>query len=590
MPDFRPGCAEPAEFGPGRTAILQIDGAWHRLREPRAEFVALRPSEVLPLLADVEAAADAGYHLAGFVAYEAAAAVELACHGPSENLPLAAFTVFERLEPYDARELIAAASDLPDIEWRPQMSDECHAAAVSRIRAHLAAGDTYQVNLTFPMTAEFSTDPFALFAHMARAQRSSCAAYLDFGRFAICSASPEIFFSRDGDRLTMRPMKGTAARGRTLAEDRRRKETLRRSPKERAENLMIVDMIRNDLGRIARPGTVRADDLYRVETFPTVLQMTSKVTAESSASLADVFSATFPCGSVTGAPKFRTAQIIHELEQAPRGVYTGAVGYVGPGRKARFNVAIRTATVDRIRGEATYGVGSGIVWDSRAGREYAECIAKARVLAVDVSPFSLLETMRWEPGHGYLLMDRHLRRLAGSARFFGFPYDASHIKQALTVVATGDEALRVRLLVDEDGTPRVETAPLAPTPPVPVRVAFARDPVDPSDRLLYHKTTRRFTYEDAKASRRGCDQVLLWNSEGLITETNIANVAVQRIGCWVTPPVSDGLLPGTLRAELLAGGLLEEASIPVSEVVDGAPIAVFNSVSGWRLASLVTGD
>ncbi len=572
-----------------RVAVLQIDGAWHQLRKPVRELVGREPREVLPLLAEVEAAAEAGYHVAGFVAYEAAASFALACHEPAGDLPLAAFTVCEKIEPYDPRELGAAAAAPAEPDWLPGMTAEAHAAAVAHIRAHLAAGDTYQVNLTFPLTAPFSGDPFALFARLARAQRSSCAAYFDMGRFAVCSASPELFFARDGDRVVMRPMKGTAPRGRTLAEDGRRAGALRRSPKERAENLMIVDMIRNDLGRLARPGTVRADNLFRVEKFPTVLQMTSTVAAETSASLAEIFSATFPCASVTGAPKVRTAQLIRELEQAPRGVYTGAVGYVGPGRKARFNVAIRTATVDRLEGQATYGVGSGIVWDSRSGREYAECLAKARVLSADVRPFALLETMRWDPNGGYALLERHLRRLAASARFFGVPYDRARVRQTLTEAAGGTAALRARLLVDEDGTPRVETAPLAEPPAGPVRVGLALQPVDPADPHLYHKTTRRSVHEDARASRPECDQVLLWTGAGRLTETNIGNVAVNRGGRWVTPPVADGLLPGTLRAELLARGLVVEESIPVTEVGGATRIAVFNSVSGWRAASFVAG-
>lgn len=563
-------------------AVLQLHGAWYRLAGRAAPLFAFEPSEVVPVIAAAEAAAEAGGHVVGFVAYEAAAAFGIASHPPQAGLPLAAFMAGRDLEPFDPNDLIPAAASAPELCWRPQVSEEDYAGAVRRVREHLAAGESYQVNLTFPLAAPFRGDPFSLFARLARAQRADGAAYLDFGRFAVCSASPELFLEREGGRVRMRPMKGTANRGRTPAEDRQRAATLRRSPKERAENLMIVDMVRNDLGRIARAGSVAVPELFRVERFPTVLQMTSGVTAETDVSLAELFAATFPCASVTGAPKVRTARIIRELESGPRGVYTGAVGYIGPGRRARFNVAIRTATVDRELGTATYNVGSGIVWDSRAGREYAECLAKARVLERDVSPFSLIETLKWTPAEGFVLLNRHLDRMAGSARYFGFPFDRIEVRRALGGAAAGDVPLRVRLLLDEDGHVRTAASFLPVAAAAPVRAGLAAMPVDAADAFLYHKTTRRTVHEAAAASRPGCDEVLLWNQDGYLTETAIANVAVCREGRWVTPPVSDGLLPGTMRADLLGRGVLEEGRIPVSSLSAASRLVALNSVRGWR--------
>ncbi len=563
-------------------AVLQVDGAWYRLAGPGEPLVAREPSAVAGVIAAAEAAAEAGGHAAGFVAYEAAAAFGIAAHQPAEGLPLAAFVVGRELEPLDPDELARAAAAAPALEWHPGVGEREYARAVGRVREYLEQGESYQVNLTFPLSARFRGDPFALFARLARAQRAEGAAYLDLGRFAICSASPELFFERDGDRLRMRPMKGTAARGRTLAEDRRRAAGLRRSPKERAENLMIVDMVRNDLGRIARVGTVEVPQLFRVERFPTVLQMTSDVTADTGAPLADVFAATFPCASVTGAPKVRTAGVIRELEAGPRGVYTGAVGYMGPGRRARFNVAIRTATVDRECGTATYHVGSGIVWDSRPGREYAECLAKARVLDADVTPFSLIETLKWTPEEGFALVNRHLTRMAGSARYFGFPFDRARARRALAAATGGDIPRRVRLLLDEHGQLRVEQGPLPPPAAAPVRAGLALTPVDAADRSLYHKTTRRGAYEAAAASRPDCEEAILWNTDGYVTETTIANIAVCRDGRWVTPPVSEGLLAGTMRAELLARGVITEGRIAVGSVDGACRLAVFNAVRGWR--------
>lgn len=563
-------------------AVLQVDGRWVRLVGTRAPLVARHLSEVLPLIAHAEAATAAGLHAAGFVAYEAAAAFGLATRAPVDGLPLAAFILGEGLEPFDPALVVQAADAAPVLEWQPAVPEPDYARGVRQVRSHLAAGDSYQVNLTFQLTAQFAGDPFALFARLARAQRAAGAVFLDFGRFAICSASPELFFERDGDLVAMRPMKGTAPRGRTLAEDRTRAASLRRSPKERAENLMIVDMVRNDLGRIAAVGSVEVPRLFRVERFPTVLQMTSDVVARVPGSLASIFAAVFPCASVTGAPKVRTASIIRELESGPRGVYTGAVGYAGPGRKARFNVAIRTATIDRQRQIASYGVGSGIVWDSRPGREHAECMAKARVLETDVTPFSLLETLRWEPGSGFLRPGRHLNRAAASARYFGVPFSRDAARAALDAAVGGDSPLRVRLLVDEDGAVRVETGPVPPPPSGPVRAGLATAPIDLSDPFVFHKTTRRRHYDAASATRPDCDDVILWNSAGFVTETAIANLALCRDGGWVTPPVSDGLLAGTMRAELLASGHITEGRIRVGELRPGSRLAAFNSLRGWR--------
>lgn len=563
-------------------AVLQLNGSWYRLAGRGAPLMAHKPSEVVPVIAAAEAAGAGGGHVVGFVTYEAAAAFGIASHQPQAGLPLAAFIVGRELEPFDPHDLIAAAGSAPGLCWRPQVREEEYGRAVRRVREHLAAGESYQVNLTFPLTTPFRGDPFSLFARLARAQRADGAAYLDFGRFAICSASPELFFEREGEQVRMRPMKGTANRGRTLAEDRRRATGLRRSPKERAENLMIVDMVRNDLGRIARVGSVAAPELFRVERFPTVLQMTSSVTAETDTSLAGLFAATFPCASVTGAPKVRTARIIRELEAGPRGVYTGAVGYIGPGRRARFNVAIRTATVDRELRAATYNVGSGIVWDSRPGREYAECLAKARVLDADITPFSLIETLRWTPDEGFALLNRHLTRMAGSARYFGYPFERALARRTLASATGSGVPLRLRLLLDEEGHLRVEQGPLPPHNAVPARAGLALTPVDSADPFLYHKTTKRGLYEAATASRPDCDEILLWNQDGYLTETAIANVAVSREGRWVTPPVSDGLLPGTMRADLLGRGIIEEGRISVSSLSAGSRLAALNSVRGWR--------
>jgi para-aminobenzoate synthetase/4-amino-4-deoxychorismate lyase len=353
---------------------------------------------------------------------------------------------------------------------------------------------------------------------------------------------------------------------------------------------MIVDMIRNDMGRIAEMGTVHVPRLFEAERYPTVWQMTSTVSSQTTARCSEILKALFPCASITGAPKVSAMRIIADLEPAARGVYTGAIGYLAPGGRAQFNVAIRTVVVDRLAGRAVYGVGSGVVWDSDADEEYDECLVKARVLVAKPGDFSLLETMLWQPGEGIFLLGRHLRRLADSAKYFGFPIDPPRIKQTLAaaIAALPDQAHRVRLLVDQHGGPRVETQPLpAAIGTQPLRLGLAIAPVDREDVFLYHKTTRREIYNTARRARPDCDDVLLWNERGEITETCIANVAVRLDGELVTPPADCGLLAGTLRGELLEAGVLRERAVRVEDMARCAAIFVFNSVRGWRIAELI---
>ncbi len=434
--------------------------------------------------------------------------------------------------------------------WRGGPTPEIYHGAVRRIHEHIAAGDTYQVNYTYRLRAPWDGDPFERFTALARAQRSRYAAFIDAGRYAVLSASPELCFRLEDDLLTCRPMKGTAPRGLTLVEDRLQAAGLRASEKERAENVMIVDMVRNDLGRIARVGTVRVPRLWETERYPTLWQMTSTVRAETAAPLDEILLALFPSASITGAPKVRTMQIIKETERTPRGIYTGCVGVLGPGRRGWMNVAIRTLVVDRRKNLAEYGTGSGIVWDARAAAEFDECRTKTLVLGGLPPPFRLIETLAWTPGEGLLLLERHLRRIGDSAAYFGFACDAGAIRARLVAATRGlRRPQRVRLLLDERGGIEVTVAPLgqravtlSDTPPSvrsarAVAVALAQEPVRRRDRFLYHKTTRRQVYEQALAGSPGCDDVILVNEEGEVTESTIANVVVRDQDGYWTPPV-----------------------------------------------------
>ncbi len=537
-----------------------------------------------PLLRELDAAVESrGLYAVGFLAYEAAAGLGLPVRAPAPDLPLAWFGLYGEPEPMAPPEPDEA---LPREAWSPSLGPEEHARAVRHIQERLKAGDTYQVHFTFPLAARFRGDAFALFRRLQAVQRARHAAYLDLGRFAIASASPELFFRLEGDRLETRPMKGTAPRGASAEADAERARALVASERERAENLVVVDMLRNDLGRVAETGSVSVPALFEVERYPTLLQMTSTVLARSRAPLAEILTALFPGASVTGAPKYRTMRIIADLEPAPRGAYTGAVGWIAPRRRASFNVAIRTAVVDREREEAVYGVGSGIGADSLAAAAYAECLLKARILSEE--PFRLLETMRFEPAAGYWMLDEHLARLAASARHFGGEGpDLGQIRLTLEARATDLRApSRVRLLVDLDGRAAIESEPLPEGVPIPVRLGLAPRPVDPELPWLYHKTTRREVYDEALRSRPDCDEVLLWNTRGELTEATRSNIAVEMEGQLLTPPLAGGLLAGTLRERLLAEGRLRERVIRVEELA-GRRVFLMNSVRGLQPAVLV---
>src|SRR5262249_42404620 len=370
-------------------------------------------------------------------------------------------------------------------------------------------------NFTLRMLATLRGDARGLYRDLCFAQRGRYAAYLDLGRFRVLSASPELFFRIDDDRITTRPMKGTAPRARSPAEDEAARVALTGSVKDRAENAMIVGLLRNDLGRIARDGGVRWSDVFEAERFETVWQLTSTVEADlrPGTSLTDVYRALFPSGSVTGAPKVRTMELIAELEGSERGVYCGSVGYVAPdgapGPRARFSVAIRTVVCESASGAARYGVGGGITWDSRAASEYDEVVAKARVLTARRPEFRLLESLRFEPGAGYRRLDEHLARLGASAAYFGFEFDDQGVRRALEQAAAGerDRPLKVRLLLDRRGRIETGAARIARTRE-PVRLAVDQGgPVDPADPMLFHKTTVRERYDDAALRYPDADDV-----------------------------------------------------------------------------------
>jgi len=568
--------------------LRHTDGGWWIFARFDAVLSTSSLAEVLPLLAEVDSAWRAGWHAMGFLAYEAAPACDaaLAAHPPI-SLPLAWFGLCRCPEIADT---LPVAPAPPNLSWSPSISAEDYFATANRIREYIAQGDTYQVNFTFRLRASCAYDPWPFFLHLCRNQPTDFNAYLDLGEHVICSASPELFFRLDGSSIECRPMKGTARRGRWSEEDEEMARWLQNSSKDQAENAMIVDMVRNDLGRIAAIGSVEVRDLFAVERLPTVWQMTSAVHAKTAAALPEIMKALFPCASVTGAPKVRTMQIIRELETAPRGIYCGCIGSLHPGRRASFAVAIRTAHFDRHRCAAEYGVGSGIVWDSTVEREYRECLDKALALTATQPAFCLLETILWKPGGGYFLLAMHMRRLLASAAYFGFAADEAAIRKSLAERAAlfSPQRQRVRLLLAKDGAIAIESAPLpCERPRRPWRLAMAAEPVDADNRFLYHKTTWRAMYEQARANRPESDDVILWNRKGEITETTIANVVVRFGDRLFTPAIACGLLPGVFRQRLLQSGRVQEAVIGKEDLHQADALWLVNSVRGWMPAMMI---
>jgi para-aminobenzoate synthetase / 4-amino-4-deoxychorismate lyase len=588
-------------------------GRWLAFDAPRAEHRVTDLASLPNILRVVcDAAATHESWAVCMLSYESAPAFDPSCSArASDEFPLAWFALFDPpniltslppadLEPPPAGGALPtgaaarrAVSDLqPDAPWRPSIDIESYTRAIHRIRNRIAHGDTYQVNFTFRLRKEFPHDPYSLFHALASRETPPFAAYLDLGSHAICSFSPELFFRLDGDLLVSRPMKGTSPRGLSSGDDLLTADRLRRSPKNRAENTMIVDMVRNDLGRVARVGSVAVSSMYDIEQYPTVWQMTSTVEAYTDAPVPEIIAALFPPASITGAPKIRTMELIRELEDSLRHVYTGAIGWVAPGRTAQFSVAIRTLVADRKTNEAEYGVGGGIVWDSDPREEYQECITKAAVLGRRHVEFSLLETMLWTPAKGIGLLKDHLARLGSSARYFGMPFDETLIRQQIAkAVGSREETVaagrRVRLLLARNGAVTIESAPIQPLcADGPSRVKLAADPIDPRDPFLYHKTTHRAIYDRARGTAGECDDAILWNTRNEVTESCIATVVVDIGGSLFTPPVACGLLPGVSRARLLRTGTVRERIITVDDLRQADRLYLSNAVRGMFEARL----
>lgn len=574
-------------------------------RNPLRVLRARTPDEVPGVLAALDAAVAERHYVAGFVSYDAGESPGL--DASRADPPCAWFGVYAEVEEVGPPSEWASEASVGPLS--PRGGREGFVRGVQDVRHLIHEGDVYQVNFTTQFEGEAHGSGPEIFAHVWRQQPVPFGACLCVDGMHILSWSPELFFRRDGQRMTTRPMKGTLARGRTGREDADNRRRLAADEKNRAENLMIVDLLRNDLSIVCEPGSVTVPSLFEVETYPSVLQMTSTVegTLVPDATYASIFQAMFPCGSVTGAPKRRAMQRIRELETGARGVYCGSIGYAAPGGEARFNVAIRTAVVQD--GRFRLGAGAGIVWDSDPEAEYEETLLKTSFMHRKTPSFRLLETMRATPDGNIPLWGKHMARLTASASYFGWYVDiqrlpsevqkaiATALKTYIYDIKAGEISaeiysdIRVRVTVGGAGDVEVSLS-AAPAPPSrPVTIGLSTVRVDSEDLFLFHKTTHRPLYDLARqvADKHGWYDALLVNEHGCITEGSITNVFIRNGDTWSTPPVADGLLGGVSREAFMEGVAVRERSLVAADLKAADEIVVTNAVLGSATAEFVHG-
>ncbi len=574
--------------GRGAPSLLYTD--------PVEIIEAATPEAVPAAIARIEAGVARGLHAAGFLSYELGYCLEprLAHLLPARrDVPLVWFGLYPAPRAMGNAEVKdwldqttrSVSHEFSDVSL--SVSREDYLARFDRVIEMIRSGDIYQLNLTFKARFRLMGSPLTFYRDLRAKQRVSYGAIVDTGKVTVLSASPELFIAKEGRTIETRPMKGTAARLGTIAGDAGQRRELATDTKQRAENLMIVDLMRNDLSRLAEIGSVEVTDLFTVETFKTLHQMTSGIRARllEGTSLSDILAAIYPAGSITGAPKIRAMELIAELEPEARGVYCGAIGRISPDRSIQLNVAIRTPVIQR-DGSGEMGIGSGVVYDSDGIREYEECLLKMKFLTDPPRPFELFETMLHEPESGIWLLNRHLERLAASAQYFGFVCDREAVVREITTAIAGKETerLRVRLTLAEDGRIALTTAPM-PKPPTGTTMRYVVSPTQltAANPFLYHKTTRRELYDGEWAhfnTTAGADEVIYLNEARELAEGSRTNIFVERDGKLLTPPLSAGLLPGTLRAELIAIGRAVEHPMTLEDLSRGDPVYLGNSLRG----------
>ncbi len=568
---------------------------------PMEEIECYEPGNIWDCFERIEKAIESNYFLAGFFSYELGYFLDdVGQHKYDKINPLLWMGIFSGCKVYDNLDIwdLERALGSTDISsrnyWikdlRANVEPDEYVEDINRAKEYIRNGDIYQANYTFKLGCDIFGDTTSLFLDLNKRQKVSYSAYIKQGSRHILSLSPELFFRRDGKEMLNKPMKGTTKRSKDAIEDFNNKRYLENSDKNKAENLMIVDLVRNDLGRICEMGSVSVPRLFEVEKYETVYQMTSTICGilRDNVKWIDIFKGLFPCGSVTGAPKIRSMQIIHELEKAERGVYTGAIGFISPKNEAVFNIPIRTLTVDTETKRGDLGIGSGIVFDSKGLSEYDECILKARYFTDLIEDYELIETLRWEKNTGYFLLGLHMERLKNSAEFFRIPFNIDTVKKRLEEIESNfcnDKAYKVRLLLDKNGRLSISQSEFWQDSVDKMRyIAISDKKTNSSNIFLYHKTTNRALYESEydRYRREGFADVLFENEKGEITEGAITNIFIEKNGIFLTPPVECGLLDGVYRRHLLrnGSGRYIEKRLKRNDLVEADAIYLSNSVRG----------
>lgn len=557
-------------------------GPFRQYRDPVATVAAHRHEEVRSALQQLRESLRAGHHAAGFIAYEAGYALDPALepHFRRCDGPLLRFGIFEDVELLDAHERDAVLARKGTASWlppRPRISADEYASAVHKVREQLFAGDHYQANLTFGCDVDVAGSIPALYAALRRRGGGAWGGICVHDDGALASFSPEQFFKLANGKLTAMPMKGTARRHGDPEADAAEAKALAEDEKQRAENLMIVDLLRNDLARVAETGSIAVPRLFAIEHYPTVHQMVSEVAATLREGLdaIDVLETIFPCGSVTGAPKIAAMQALRQLEPEPRGAYTGSMGWIEPPRAdgsagdAAFNVLIRTIEIVSGRPQARLGLGSGLVVDSQSDAEWAECLLKGAFVTETARNFDLIETMRYDPTEGIVALEPHLERMKTSASELGFTFDRHAARNELQAATfSQSHPAKVRLLLSPSGALAISLSPIEDMGDEPIPVEVKPLDVAKDDFRLRHKTTDRDFYDAPRRASRAAD-VAFVNEDGHLTETSRANIFVQRGDRLITPPLSAGVFPGVLRQQLIAEGEAEEGVLVAGDLGHG---------------------
>ncbi len=565
-----------------------ISKEWLLFQNPIKVYETYEQQNVIQFLEKIEKETSKGNYAVGFLSFEASPAFDFSLSiQQSNNFPLLWFGIYSMVSILP-RKTNRHERSTESILWKPSVSKEEYKKNIKKIQNYIQQGDIYQANYTFFLQSKLNIQEIQFFLSnkfIPKLEEYSYSAVISTKNWDIYSASPELLFQKNGNYVISTPMKGTSPRGLWFEQDRKFRDILQNSEKQQAENLMIVDMVRNDLGKIAKWGTVQVEELFKLKSYPNQWQMISKVSCLSDANLIDIFRAMFPPASITGAPKKRAMEVIQEIEKLPRKIYTGSIGFITPNNKAQFNVAIRTLVIDKKNKIMEYGTGSGIIWDSKIETEWQECFNKTKVLTQTQENFDLIETLLWEPENNFFLLEAHLKRVLNSAAYFSINISFDNILASLhNAVKNLHIESRIRLIISRKGKIKIISSPINFLNKIRY-VSLSKDVINSQCQFLYHKTTNRKAYEKALTESNGIDDVIFWNEKDEITESSIANIAIKINGKLITPPISCGLLPGVYRASLLTEGNLKEKIITKNELLkNNHKIYLLNSVRKlWKV-------